>query len=70
MSTTILLLFRLSLRRYVVPVIVFRLFFLKSAQDLHINTGDFMLMYSLYSWPNVVLCFFGGLLMDKYIGVR
>lgn len=38
--------------------------------DLHINTTTFTLFTSLYSWPNVVLCFFGGVLIDKVLGVR
>lgn len=28
------------------------------------------LLYSVYSWPNTVLAFFGGLLIDKYLGIR
>ncbi len=37
---------------------------------MDISQGQFMLMYSLYSWPNVVLCFFGGFLMDRVLGLR
>ncbi|XP_030837710.1 major facilitator superfamily domain-containing protein 1 isoform X1 [Strongylocentrotus purpuratus] len=37
---------------------------------MHKDTADFMLLYSLYSWPNVVLCFFGGFLLDRVFGVR
>lgn len=29
-----------------------------------------MLLYSWYSWPTVVLCFFGGFIIDRLIGVR
>ncbi len=36
---------------------------------LHITHQDIGLMYSLYSWPNIVMVFFGGLLIDK-IGTR
>ncbi|EGD80621.1 major facilitator superfamily transporter domain-containing protein 1 [Salpingoeca rosetta] len=39
-------------------------------EDLNINTSQFMLTYSLYSWPNVFLCFVGGFLMDKVLGLR
>jgi len=39
-------------------------------KDLNLNTAQFMLMYALYSWPNVALCFFGGFLMDRTIGIR
>jgi len=24
----------------------------------------------MYSWPNVILCFFGGFLIDRVFGVR
>lgn len=32
--------------------------------------GMNQLLYSVYSWPNTVLSIFGGLLMDKYFGLR
>lgn len=35
--------------------------------DSHLNTSQFALLYSIYSWPNVVLCFIGGYLVDRYI---
>ncbi|XP_022124494.1 major facilitator superfamily domain-containing protein 1 [Pieris rapae] len=38
--------------------------------DSHLNTSQFALLYSIYSWPNVVLCFIGGYLIDRYFGVR
>ena len=38
--------------------------------DLKINTAQFTTFYSLYSWPNVILCFFGGFLIDRVFGVR
>jgi len=31
---------------------------------------QYNLLYSLYSWPNTVLVFFGGFFIDKYLGVR
>mmetsp|Transcript_8026 Transcript_8026/g.18928 ORF Transcript_8026/g.18928 Transcript_8026/m.18928 type:complete len:568 (+) Transcript_8026:286-1989(+) len=31
---------------------------------------QYNLLYSLYSWPNTVLVFFGGYFIDKYLGVR
>ncbi|KAI0985725.1 hypothetical protein GJ496_010584 [Pomphorhynchus laevis] len=34
-------------------------------RDLKISSSTFTSFYSWYSWPNVVLCFFGGLLIDK-----
>jgi len=37
---------------------------------LKIDTGKFMTFYSLYSWPNVILSFFGGFLIDRVFGVR
>ncbi|XP_076435777.1 lysosomal dipeptide transporter MFSD1-like [Babylonia areolata] len=39
-------------------------------KDLSLSESQFMLFYSLYSWPNVILCFFGGFLIDKLFGVR
>ncbi|KAK6195515.1 hypothetical protein SNE40_000928 [Patella caerulea] len=39
-------------------------------KDLNINESTFMGFYSWYSWPNVILCFFGGFLIDKLFGVR
>ncbi|XP_072033849.1 lysosomal dipeptide transporter MFSD1-like [Amphiura filiformis] len=41
---------------------------IKYAMD--VDTSKFMLLYSLYSWPNVVLCFFGGFLLDRVFGIR
>jgi len=38
--------------------------------DLQITTSQFSMFYSLYSWPNVILCFFGGFLIDRVFGVR
>ncbi|OCT78665.1 hypothetical protein XELAEV_18029750mg [Xenopus laevis] len=39
-------------------------------QDMKVNTADFMQLYAFYSWPNVVLCFFGGFLIDRVFGIR
>ncbi|XP_069354272.1 lysosomal dipeptide transporter MFSD1-like [Maniola hyperantus] len=38
--------------------------------DSHLNTSQFALLYSIYSWPNVILCFIGGYLVDRCFGVR
>ncbi|CAG4998783.1 unnamed protein product [Parnassius apollo] len=38
--------------------------------DSHLNTSQFALLYSIYSWPNVILCFIGGYLIDRYFGIR
>lgn len=35
--------------------------------DSHLNTSQFALLYSIYSWPNVILCFIGGYLIDRYV---
>ena len=37
--------------------------------DMEISTSQYMLFYSLYSWPNVILCFFGGFLLDSVFGI-
>ena len=39
-------------------------------KDLKISTSKFTLFISLYSWPNVVLCFFGGFLIDNLLGIQ
>lgn len=39
-------------------------------QDLNLNTSKFMQLYAWYSWPNVILCFFGGFLLDRVFGIR
>ncbi|XP_076036499.1 minerva isoform X2 [Oratosquilla oratoria] len=38
--------------------------------DMDVNTLSFASLYSLYSWPNVVLCFVGGFLIDRVFGIR
>ncbi|KAG8001954.1 Major facilitator superfamily domain-containing protein 1 [Nibea albiflora] len=38
-------------------------------RDLNLNTKEFMQLYAWYSWPNVVLCFFGGFLIDRVFGI-
>ncbi|XP_067944720.1 lysosomal dipeptide transporter MFSD1-like [Watersipora subatra] len=38
--------------------------------DLSLNTEQFMMFYSMYSYPNIVLAFIGGYLIDKVFGVR
>uniref|UniRef100_A0A8D1YII1 Lysosomal dipeptide transporter MFSD1 n=1 Tax=Sus scrofa TaxID=9823 RepID=A0A8D1YII1_PIG len=39
-------------------------------RDMQVNTTKFMLLYAWYSWPNVILCFFGGFLTDRVFGIR
>uniref|UniRef100_A0A8C6SDZ8 Lysosomal dipeptide transporter MFSD1 n=1 Tax=Neogobius melanostomus TaxID=47308 RepID=A0A8C6SDZ8_9GOBI len=39
-------------------------------QDMNLNTAEFMQLYAWYSWPNVVLCFLGGFLIDTVFGIR
>ncbi|XP_005393164.2 PREDICTED: major facilitator superfamily domain-containing protein 1 isoform X2 [Chinchilla lanigera] len=39
-------------------------------RDMKVNTTKFMLLYAWYSWPNVVLCFLGGFLIDRVFGIR
>ncbi|XP_029471009.1 major facilitator superfamily domain-containing protein 1 isoform X1 [Rhinatrema bivittatum] len=38
--------------------------------DMKVNTATFMALYAWYSWPNVILCFFGGFLIDRVFGIR
>ncbi|CAG2183238.1 unnamed protein product, partial [Oppiella nova] len=35
-----------------------------------IATEQFSQLYAWYSWPNVILCFFGGFLIDRLFGIR
>ena len=39
-------------------------------RDMKVSTSEYMTLYAWYSWPNVVLCFFGGFLIDKVFGIR
>jgi dipeptide/tripeptide permease len=39
-------------------------------RDLKISTSQFTVFNSLYSWPNIFLCFFGGFLIDRVLGNR
>ena len=38
--------------------------------DLGMSESDYMGLYAWYSWPNVVLSFVGGYLIDRVFGVR
>ncbi|CAG0878892.1 unnamed protein product [Darwinula stevensoni] len=42
----------------------------KIKDDMDINTSQFANLYAIYSWPNVVLCFVGGYLLDSVFGMR
>lgn len=37
---------------------------------MKIDVTHFTLLYSLYSWPNVILSVFGGYLLDRVFGIR
>lgn len=37
---------------------------------MSVGTSQFTSLYALYSWPNVIMCFFGGVLIDKVLGIR
>ncbi|XP_065887478.1 major facilitator superfamily domain-containing protein 1-like [Dysidea avara] len=39
-------------------------------QVMGVNSANFMLLYSLYSWPNVILSLGGGYLIDRVFGIR
>ncbi|KAL1124000.1 hypothetical protein AAG570_001770 [Ranatra chinensis] len=39
-------------------------------RDLSLSTTEFTYLYSSYSWPNFVLCFIGGFLIDRVFGIR
>lgn len=38
--------------------------------DMGISVGSFSQLYAWYSWPNSILCFFGGFLIDRILGIR
>ena len=38
--------------------------------DMKISVGGFSQLYAWYSWPNTILCFFGGFLIDRVLGIR
>lgn len=38
--------------------------------DMGLTTSSFVYLYSLYSWPNTILCFVGGFLIDRVFGIR
>jgi hypothetical protein len=37
---------------------------------MHVSVTQYALLYSLYSWPNVILSVFGGYLIDRVLGIR
>ena len=37
---------------------------------MKVQADSYVLLYSLYSYPNVILCFFGGFLLDRVFGMR
>lgn len=39
-------------------------------REMGVSTASFAALYSWYSWPNVVLCFFGGFFIDRIFGIR
>ncbi|XP_019850662.1 PREDICTED: major facilitator superfamily domain-containing protein 1-like [Amphimedon queenslandica] len=39
-------------------------------QVMRVDNTQYNLLYSLYSWPNVILSLIGGVLIDRWIGVR
>ncbi|XP_018568613.1 major facilitator superfamily domain-containing protein 1 isoform X2 [Anoplophora glabripennis] len=39
-------------------------------KDLNISILQCNMFYSFYSWPNVILCFIGGFLIDRVFGIR
>ena len=39
-------------------------------KDMDVTASQYTLLYSWYSWPNTVLCFFGGFLLDRVFGNR
>lgn len=38
--------------------------------DMKVDIFNYSLLYSLYSWPNVILSLIGGFLVDRWLGIR
>ncbi len=47
-----------------------KLYVLFYLQVMKVDFSQYNLMYSLYSWPNVILSLIGGVLIDRFLGVR
>ncbi|KAF7274046.1 hypothetical protein GWI33_013266 [Rhynchophorus ferrugineus] len=41
-----------------------------SINSLNITDNEYTGLYSIYSWPNVIMCFIGGFLIDRILGIR
>lgn len=39
-------------------------------QDMNLTESEYAGLYAAYSYPNVILCFFGGYLIDAVFGIR
>ncbi|XP_014248154.1 major facilitator superfamily domain-containing protein 1-like [Cimex lectularius] len=39
-------------------------------KDMKLTTTQFTYLYTFYSWPNIVLCYIGGFLIDRIFGIR
>lgn len=39
-------------------------------KNMTVTTTQFASLYSWYSWPNTILCFLGGFLIDRLFGIR
>ena len=37
---------------------------------MKVGVSQFSGLYAWYSWPNVILCCFGGFLIDRLLGIR
>ena len=39
-------------------------------EEMSLSNTQYMSLYGWYSWPNVIICFFGGILIDRVFGIR
>ena len=37
---------------------------------MKVDNTQYTILYSIYSWPNVILSIFGGFLLDRVFGIR
>ena len=40
------------------------------SQVMKVDNTKYTILYSIYSWPNVILSIFGGFLLDRVFGIR
>ena len=52
------------------PAALQRILLMPPPYGMNMTNFEFNMLYSMYSWPNTVLAFIGGILVDKWLGLR